>query len=99
MPSYGRITEYPSGQNWEEYVEQVTNYFGANEITNAAKKRMIFLMCVGNETFHFMMTLIAPAQLDTKAFEELTTLIQNFRNPKPSVIVSRFKVPADLMVR
>lgn len=90
MPSYGRITEYTNGQNWEEYVEQVKNYFGANEITDAAKKRMIFLTSVGSETFHLMKTLVAPAQLDTKTFEELATLVQNHRNPKPSVIVSRF---------
>ena len=44
MPTYGRINEFKQGaQSWEEYMELVTNFFGANEIENEDKKRMTFL--------------------------------------------------------
>lgn len=91
MPTFGRITEFTKDMNWEDYVEQVTNFFGANSITDETKKRQIFLTSVGSDIFHLMKTLVAPAKLDTKRVSELTQLVQNHLNPKPSVIVSRFK--------
>ena len=72
-------------------MEQVNFYFGANDITDVNKKRMIFLTSVGTETFHLMKTLVAPAKLETKTVAELAGLVQEHLDPKPSIIVSRFK--------
>ena len=72
-------------------MELVTNFFGANEIENEDKKRMIFLTSVGTDIFHLMKTLVAPNGLNTKSVAELTDLIQNHLEPKSSKIVYRFQ--------
>ena len=47
-------------------------------------------MCY-TESFHLMKTLVAPAKLDTKTVDELADLVQAHLDPKPSIIVSRYK--------
>ena len=92
MPTYGRIVEFTrDNMNWEDYVEQISNFFGANSIEDETKKRQIFLTSVGPDIYHLMKTLVAPDKLESKRVRELTELVQNHLNPKPSVIVSRFK--------
>ena len=53
--------------------------------------RQVFLTCVGTESFHLMKTLVAPAKLDTKTVDELADLVQAHLDPKPSIIVFRYK--------
>ena len=72
-------------------MEQVTYFFSASKITDDDKKRQVFLTCVGTESFHLMKTLVAPAKLDTKTVDELADLVQAHLDPKPSIIVSRYK--------
>ena len=72
-------------------MEQVTYFSSANKITEDDKKRQVFLTCVGTESFHLMKTLVAPAKLDTKTVDELADLVQAHLDPKPSIIVSRYK--------
>lgn len=66
MPTYGRLSEFVKGQNWEEYIEVMLNYLGANEIADAARKRQILLASVGADTYHLIKTLIAPDSPNTK---------------------------------
>ena len=88
MSTYGRINEFKQGaQSWEEYMELVTNFFGANEIENEDKKRMIFLTSVGTDIFHLMSTLVSPNSLNTKSIAELADRVQHHLDPKPSKIV------------
>ena len=51
MPTFGPISEYKSDQNWEEYVEQVQFFFGANGIDDEDKKRQIFSPLSGEKHF------------------------------------------------
>ena len=47
-PSYGNIGEFDQAlKNWEAYIEQMEQYFVANEVTSNAKKKAILLSTCG----------------------------------------------------
>ena len=55
METYGRIQEFDSAkENWVEYEERLTFFFAANNVTNADKKRAIFLTVVGPSTYKLL---------------------------------------------
>lgn len=91
MPTFGRLEQFSRGEDWSEYVEVLTNYFGANRITAATQKRQILLASVGRETYHLIKTLLAPASPDSKSFDEIVQVLRKHLDPPPSKIVSRCK--------
>ena len=90
MPTFGRLEEFKKGQSWEKYVEIMTNFMAANDITNAEKKRQVLLSCVGSETYHLIKTLVSPETPGDKSYDELTVLVKNHLDPAPSKIVTRW---------
>ena len=50
MATHGRLSEYISAEDWASYVERMDQYFLANDMSDAAKKRAIFLSVVGDKT-------------------------------------------------
>ncbi|RXN15416.1 putative protein K02A2.6-like protein [Labeo rohita] len=78
-------------QTWEEYCEVLSNFFEANEIEDAAKKRAILLSLVSSQTYSLMRNLLSPDKPGDKSFSELVELLRNHYNPKPSEIVQCFK--------
>ena len=50
MPNFGKIDEYNESEDWRNYVERFNHFFEANEITDDAKQRSIFLVSVGAKT-------------------------------------------------
>lgn len=79
------------GQDWEQYVAVLTNYLGANSVTDAIKKRQILLAFVGLETYHLMCTLLASDKPESKSFDELVKVVQDHIKPPPSIIATRYK--------
>ena len=92
MSSHGRLPEFTgSATEWDVFAEQLSFYFTANGITDGDKKRAILLSACGTTTYKLLKTLVAPAELTTKSFAELVKLAQEHHNPKPSVIMRRFR--------
>ena len=91
MPLIGQVGEFKPGSNWDEYIEILDIFFGANDIANDEKKRHVFLATVGPDTYHLISTLTAPEKPATKSFSELVSLVKRHIDPAPSRIVSRFK--------
>ena len=91
MPTFGKVDEYNETEEWRHYIERVNHFFEANEITDLAKKRSIFLVSVGAKTYKLIRSLVAPADPKDKSYEELAKLVQDHYMPKPSAIVQRFK--------
>ena len=91
MPTFGKVDEYNETEEWRHYIERVNHFFEANEITDLAKKRSIFLVSVGAKTYKLIRSLVAPADPKDKSYEELAKLVQDHYMPKPSAIVERFK--------
>ena len=92
MASHGHLPEF-SGRatDWDVFVEQLTFYCVANGIDDADKKRAVLLSACGTPTYKLLKALAAPAELSTKSFKDLVKLAGEHYNPKPSVIMRRFR--------
>ena len=73
------------------YSERLQEYFTANEIESADKKKAILLSVVGAEIYQLIRSLVAPDKPTEKNFNQLVELVQQHYQPTPSVIVQRFK--------
>lgn len=92
MATYGKISEFePDSEDWLQYVERLGYYFEANEISDAAKQKAIFLSVCGSKSYSLLRDLIQPRKPTDLTFVQLTTVLTNHFKPKPSVIVQRFK--------
>lgn len=92
MASFGRVEPFDSEiETWSQYAERLEHYFLANDVQDAAKKRAIFLTVLGPTTYSLLRSLLAPAKLTDKTFEELVQVLGIHFNPAPSEIVERFR--------
>ena len=51
MAAYEHIDEYRLGQDWDEYVRRLEQYFIGKLIDGAAQKRAVFLTVCGSRTY------------------------------------------------
>ena len=75
----------------KSYVERLDQYFAANDITEAEKKRATLLSFVGAVTYKLIRNLTTPNGPTSSTYKDITELVQEHYNPKPSTIVERFK--------
>jgi len=59
MATHGHLSEYSSTEDWAIYAERMDQYFLANDVTDAAKKRAILLSIVGDKTYQLIRDLVA----------------------------------------
>lgn len=78
-------------QTWEGYCKVLHHFFEANKITEEDRQKAILLSSVSSQTYSLMRNLVSPAKPGEKTFDELTRLLKDHSNPKPSEIVQRFK--------
>ena len=91
MATYGKIDEFSDSDSWPQYSERLNYYFKANDIADWGKKRNILLTVCGSKIDGLIRNLLSPEKPDTKSFQELAKLVKEHLNPKPSVVVHRFK--------
>ena len=92
MATYGRIQEFNSAkENWVEYEERLHFFFAASNVTNADKKRGIFLTVVGTSTYKLLRGLVAPEKPGDVAYKDLVAKLTKHYNPTPSLVVQRFR--------
>ena len=91
MPTFGKIDEYNESEDWRHYVERLNHFFEANEITDDAKQRSIFLVSVGAKTYKLIRSLVALEDQKEKSYTDMAKLVEEHFKPKPSVIAERFK--------
>ncbi|XP_048254597.1 uncharacterized protein K02A2.6-like [Haliotis rufescens] len=91
--TYGRMEEFSVSENadWVEYIERLNQYFVANDVEDAGKRKAILLTIVGKETYSLMRTLVSPAKPADKSYTELVDVVKSHVNPKPLVIAEKFK--------
>ena len=87
----GRIEEFDGSGDWSQYAERLENFFAANDIVDADKKRAVFLSVVGASTYKILRDLVTPVKPAEKPLAELLAALAKHFNPKPSEIVERFK--------
>ena len=74
-------------EDWEQYVERVSQYFVANDIAND-KKVAVLLTSVGQKAYSLMSDLTAPRKPAEKTYDELVALMKAH---KPITIAEQFK--------
>ena len=56
----GHIGEFVEAQEeWRQYAERIQHYFAANGVTDAERKRAIFLSVIGPRTYKLLSSLVA----------------------------------------
>ena len=89
---HGAVSPFdPSIDEWSEYVERLQFYFTANGIKEDSKKRTVLLSCCGPSTFRLLRSLVLPTPLTNFSFSDLVAKMTAHREPRPSVIVQRYK--------
>eukprot|EP00112_Aurelia_sp_Birch-Aquarium-sp1_P025107 Seg8197.2 transcript_id=Seg8197.2/GoldUCD/mRNA.D3Y31 product="hypothetical protein" protein_id=Seg8197.2/GoldUCD/D3Y31 len=73
------------------YVERLEQFFIANDITDAPKKRAVFLSGIGPLTYSLLRNLITPDVPSSKAYDELKATLSVHFKPKTFVIAERFR--------
>ena len=74
MATFGKIDEFDvSKEEWSQYMECLTQFFLANGIDKAEKKRAMFLFVIGPATDKLLRNLLAPAKPGEKVYNTLIT--------------------------
>ena len=68
----------------EEFDERLGHFFDANGITEADKKRAIFLSVVGPVTYRLLKSLVAPDKPGSKSYDDLVKQLTEHYDPTPS---------------
>ena len=91
MALHGSVFPFDaSTETWSLYVEWLNQYFIANDVVDADKKRAIFLSACCPKRYKLLLSLVDDAP-DSKSYDELVKLVKEFHDPKPSVIVQQYK--------
>ena len=93
MASFGSIGPFEAGktETWDEYCERLDQFFIANEVSEPAKQRAIFLSVVGGETYGKLRSLVAPQKPGDVPLTQLLVYLQRHFEPRPSETVARFR--------
>ena len=63
MATIGRIEEFRDDkEDWVQYGERLEHFFAANGITEAEKKRSVFLTVIGTKAYKQLWSLISPVK-------------------------------------
>ena len=87
---YRRVRWY-QGDRLAADVERLSHFFTANGITEAAKKRAVFLSVIGAASYKTLRNILSPAKPGDKSYAELVEKLSKYFRPAPSEIVERFK--------
>ena len=106
MSSIGHMDAYRCGDDLDDYVERLEQYFIANEIGSLAvgvddtaearetaqrKKVATFLTLVGPEAYRLLKSLLSPAIPASKTFPELIEVLGKHLKPKKLIVAERFR--------
>ena len=87
MAAHGSVGAFDrDAEDWTSYCERVEQYLAANTITNAERRKAVFLSVCGPATYK----LLSPDKLADKTLEQLVKLVGDHLTPKLSIIVQRF---------
>ena len=92
MAIHGGMAEFDSAtEEWQAYEERLSQYFIANDVEDAAKRRAILLSVCGPRTYKLVKSLVSPQKPTDKTYAQLVETLTNHFNPAPAITVSRFK--------
>ncbi|XP_015280350.1 PREDICTED: uncharacterized protein K02A2.6-like, partial [Gekko japonicus] len=74
---------------WDSYLSRFGFHLEASDITTEEKKRATLLSSCGKSVFDIARSLVAPADISTVSYKDLTEKLQAHFSPKPSEIACR----------
>ena len=77
--------------SWKDYIERFDFFCIAQGIIDDDRKRAILLAGVGQNAYRRVKTVMAPSSLSETSYQDIVKRVQSHFDPKPSVIVSRFR--------
>ena len=88
----GRVPEFDASvEDFSAYSRRLQQYFISNDVSDASKKRAVFLCAIGAKTFGLVEDLIAPCSVEQKTYDQLVTVLKEHFEPDTSAIVARFR--------
>ena len=78
-------------ETFDSYEERLEMYFIVNKIVDTEMKKALFLTVSGSDLYQLIRSLTSPGKPTEKTFEELIKLVKGHLNPKPNIIVERYK--------
>ena len=72
-------------------MERLVQYLAANKIEGPDQQRTILLSVCGPATYRLIRNLVSPKKSQEFKFAKIVEIMQKHHNPKPSVIVQRYK--------
>ena len=89
---HGFLPEFvPGTEEWGSYVERAEHYFVANGVDTPETRRAVLLSSCGAPTYRLIRNLSTPLKPGEKTYKEIVELVASHLQPKPSVIMQRFK--------
>jgi hypothetical protein len=81
-------------EDFEDFKDQLTFFFEANNVVSASQKRAVFLSCTGTHTYALAKKLCAPDRPGAKTFDELIAIMSSHFIPTACVWVERDRFDA-----
>ena len=92
MATFGAVGEFhEKNEHWSTYIERLDEFYVANSITDATKKRAILNSTVGADTFKLISSLLHPKKPKEATYDEITKLLSDHYKPATSVTYARFE--------
>ena len=92
MATHGSLGEFDHRTgDWKSYIERAQQYFAANDVESAGKKRAILLSSVGDKTYQIIKDVLAPDAPTDVTFANIVEKMMKHFQPPPSEIVQRFQ--------
>ena len=90
MATYGTIGQFnPKAEKWDFYVERLEEFYVANGIDDAARKRAILNSTVGADTFKLIRDLLSPTEPKDATFDNIVDKLTKHYTPIKSPIIAR----------
>lgn len=86
-----KITFCLGKDKWSTFVERMEFQFLSRDVTEDKKKAAMLLTAMNEEAFELIKDLSSPTKLSEKKYCELTELMTNHLDPKPSEVMERNK--------
>ena len=92
MARHGATTPFDATQeDWTTYVECLEMYFLANEVGEAARKRVVLLSVCGPTAYRLIQNLAQPVKPSEVSYDNIVKLLSDHYFPSKSILTQRFR--------
>lgn len=94
METFGTLEEYDGKEPWPSYTDRFDANFNANSFDDDEKRKQIFLLAVGTNTYAALGSLLVPAKPKERKFKELMATLNSHFVSAPPETTESFRFPS-----